>query len=161
MIERTDIKPSGRLLEDPKKDQDALAPEKQSFASSRKKQDNLVLIVDDERDIRELLSKLLEHERYDHMEAANGQEALDLLHNSPVLPCVILLDIMMPIMDGWRFRMLQRTDPDPEIANIPVIVLTAHATIEEVTRRMRATAALRKPFQIDNLLTTLDQACHA
>jgi len=122
--------------------------------------DNLVMIVEDNRDVRKLLGMLLEQQDYQHIDAANGQEALDKLHASPVMPCVILLDIMMPIMDGWHFRALQRMDPEPAIANIPVVVVTAHATLE-VNHRMRAAAVLRMPSQLGNLLSTIDRICRA
>lgn len=117
------------------------------------------MIVDDDRDIREMVAFSLEVRRYRHVEASNGEEALKMLHGSSVKPSVILLDIMMPIMDGWRFRIHQRNDPDPTIANIPVIVLTAHATVEEITRRMRAAGGIRKPFQLENLISTIERCC--
>ena len=81
--------------------------------------------------------------------AANGREALDRLHEmSP--PSVILLDLMMPVMDGEQFRGEQLRDP--ALASIPVVVLSAHAQAEERAARIGAAACLRKPFDIDVLL---------
>jgi CheY-like chemotaxis protein len=83
--------------------------------------DNPILLVDDDPDIRESLKGLLEDEGYSVKEAANGKEALDVLNATPI-PCLILLDLTMPIMDGWRFlEELRHTSA----AGVPVVVLTA------------------------------------
>ena len=66
-----------------------------------------ILIVDDDPDIRDSLKEVLEDEGYEVNGVANGREALDYLRKSP-RPCVILLDLMMPVMDGWQFRKEQK-----------------------------------------------------
>jgi len=81
-----------------------------------------ILVVDDDPDIRDSLREVLEDEGYSVACVGNGQEALDWLHREP-RPRVILLDLMMPIMDGWQFRREQKRDP--AIADIPLIVITA------------------------------------
>jgi CheY-like chemotaxis protein len=81
-----------------------------------------VLVVDDDPDIRESLREVLEDEGYSVSCVGNGREALEYLRSSPK-PRVILLDLMMPVMDGWQFRREQKQDPT--IAGIPLIVITA------------------------------------
>src|SRR5262249_1755713 len=82
----------------------------------------IVLVVDDDSDIRGALCELLEDEGYRVVAASNGEEALVYL-NSRERPCVILLDLMMPVMDGWEFRRQQQKDP--RWSQIPVVVITA------------------------------------
>ena len=116
-----------------------------------------VLVVEDDRAIRETLSEILSDNDYTTMVAANGQVALDELHATDVKPCLILLDVMMPVMDGWRFREVQRSDP--ELSAIPVVVLTAHASVNEVVNRMSAEAVLRKPIDLDDLIVLVGRYC--
>src|SRR5262245_59582395 len=78
-----------------------------------------VLIIEDDPDIREALAEILEDEGYATVLAGNGREALDHLAKSE-MPALILLDLMMPIMDGWQFRDEQRRSPS--YAAIPVVV---------------------------------------
>lgn len=112
----------------------------------------LVLIVEDDAEIRMALADLLECSGYLVAQAQHGREALDLLHAGP-RPAVILLDIMMPVMNGWSFRAAQRADP--QLASIPVVVLTAMGRAEETGRELGAHAALSKPFEIADLLDLL------
>lgn len=114
----------------------------------------LVLIVDDDADIRETLGELLENKGYTVAGAANGVQALEFLRNGGV-PCVILLDLMMPVMDGYQFREEQLKGFD----EIPVVVVTAGATIR--SENLRGVAILPKPLQIDKLLAALRRYCEA
>jgi CheY-like chemotaxis protein len=114
----------------------------------------LVLIVEDDSEIRYALGDLLELSGYTVAQAQNGREALQLLR-SGLRPAVILLDIMMPVMNGWAFRAEQLADP--QLSGIPVIVLTAMGRAEEAGRELRCHAALSKPFEISDLLTVLDR----
>jgi CheY-like chemotaxis protein len=82
----------------------------------------LVMVVDDDDDVRESVSLLLSDEGYDVVTAPNGAVALHELHEG-VQPSLIVLDLMMPVMSGWEFR--DRQLHDDQIATIPVIVLTA------------------------------------
>jgi CheY-like chemotaxis protein len=112
-----------------------------------------VLIVEDDDDIRETLIEVLEDNGFEPSSAANGAEALELLRSNEAFPNVILLDMMMPVLDGWGFRSAQLADP--RLSEIPVIVLTAHASIEETARTLGATGFLRKPVRLDPLLDAI------
>jgi CheY-like chemotaxis protein len=114
----------------------------------------IVLVVDDDRDIREALCELLEDEGYKVMSASNGQEALVYL-NSREPPCVILLDLMMPVMDGWEFR--RRQQNDPRWSRIPVVVITAAGKYGATS--IAAERILPKPLQLDSVLEALAQYC--
>lgn len=118
---------------------------------------NLVMVVEDDLDVRESIEEVLQDNAYQPVGAANGQEAIDQLRAGTPRPCVILLDVMMPIMDGWQFRALQREDP--ALSSIPVVVLTAHANIQEVATGMHAAACLKKPVQLKTLLATVERFC--
>lgn len=111
-----------------------------------------VLVVDDDEAIVESVSELLRDESYDVRSARNGREALALLRKEP-LPGVILLDLMMPEMDGYEFRRLQRADP--ALSTIPTVVFTAGA-IDAKLSEMAADAWLRKPIEVPALLTALE-----
>lgn len=114
-----------------------------------------ILIVDDSADHQELLKLLLEGEGYPVVSAVNGQNALDLLAKMEPLPGLILLDLMMPVMDGYTFRVRQLQDE--RLARIPVVVMSAAAFVEDQTRRLNATGYIKKPVDIDELLTWTSQ----
>src|SRR5690242_11377316 len=84
-----------------------------------------VLIIDDEQDIREIFETVLRYDGYDVLSASDGEQAMDLLRQG-ARPDAILLDLMMPQMDGWQFRVAQRKDP--ALAAIPVIAVSADRT---------------------------------
>jgi CheY-like chemotaxis protein len=119
--------------------------------------DAVVMVVEDDADVRDAIAEVLQDHDYQPVGAANGQEAIAHLRSHPVMPCVILLDIMMPVMDGWQFRALQRQDP--HLSPIPVVVLTAHANVQEAANKMAAAACLKKPIQLEALLATVEQFC--
>jgi CheY-like chemotaxis protein len=108
-----------------------------------------VLIIDDDVDIREVLSEALRDEGYDTASVPDGVEALAWLRG-PRRPCLILLDLTMPGMDGLRFRAEQWRDP--AIRDIPVVVFSADARIDVKARELQAAAHLRKPITLDALL---------
>jgi CheY-like chemotaxis protein len=85
---------------------------------------------------------------------ANGREALDYLHGT-IKPHVILLDLMMPVMDGWEFR--RRQQADPELAPVPVIVLSALDAVRAAP--VDAAAFLKKPLDFDRLLELVRSHC--
>lgn len=116
-----------------------------------------ILIVDDDPDLRELMSDLLASHGYAVETAADGQEALDYLHSSRASPSLIILDLMMPRMDGWEFREHQRADP--ELARIPVVVFSGVHDLERCTRDIAAVEILPKPIDIDRLHRTLRRHC--
>ncbi|MBI2391967.1 MAG: response regulator [Deltaproteobacteria bacterium] len=110
-----------------------------------------VLVVEDDEGIREALCDLLETEGFDVVSAVHGRDALDKLKNSGPQPDVILLDLMMPVMDGWAFRAEQQSDP--ALAEIPVVVITASRQADLATLNPRA--FLKKPIDFDELLRAL------
>jgi CheY-like chemotaxis protein len=112
-----------------------------------------LLVVEDDLDVRETLCDILIDEGYQVVQAGHGAEALARLRDG-VRPHLILLDMMMPVMDGWAFRAAQRADP--ELAGIPVIVMTAHIGPQEATRDLEAVALLRKPIRLDALLAAIE-----
>ena len=114
-----------------------------------------VLIVEDDVDLREMMAQLLTLEGYNAATAANGSEALEYLRHSGDRPQVILLDLMMPVMDGWEFR--QRQKADPELAALPVIVLSA--LDQSRSDGVDAAAYLKKPLDFDRLLALVRQHC--
>jgi CheY-like chemotaxis protein len=114
-----------------------------------------VLLVEDDGDVRQAISEILRESHYAVLEYANGQEAL--ASTGAGEPCVILLDMMMPVMDGWQFRALQRNDP--HLGKVPVVVLTAHADAGHVAEQLGAAAFLKKPVQLEALLDTIKRFC--
>jgi CheY-like chemotaxis protein len=116
-----------------------------------------VLVVDDDLAIREALIMALEDEGYQVAGAANGRDALDYLRQSPQMPQLILLDLMMPIMSGWDFRAEQ--EQDPSLAPIPVVVLSADRSIQAKAASVNADGYLQKPVDIVVLLDTVNQYC--
>ena len=113
-----------------------------------------VLIVEDDLDTREMLGRFLELEGYRVETAENGKRALERL-GSGMGACVILLDLMMPVMDGWQFR--QEQIRDASLADIPVIVVSAAG--RERLEKIHANAYLSKPVDLDELLGCVTQFC--
>ena len=109
-----------------------------------------VLVVDDDPYIRDVVAQLLEGEGYRIEEATNGAEALGVVSDATRRPNIILLDLMMPVMDGWEFaRRLQEYIPP---LNIPIVVLSAARLPTERLTVLGARAVLAKPFDVDELL---------
>jgi CheY-like chemotaxis protein len=115
-----------------------------------------ILIVDDEPDIRLLLRELLMDEGYTVAHAANGREALTYLHSAPIPPCVIILDLMMPIMSGWDF--LRTRQNDPRVQTIPVVVLSATLALAPAAA-LGAQVCLAKPIDLDRFVATIQCYC--
>ena len=111
-----------------------------------------VMVVDDDADVREVMMEAITFTGADVTSAENGRVALDKLL-AGARPSVILLDLMMPDMDGWAFRAEQRKHPD--LALIPIIVFTAHRVTRDVERELEAQAYLNKPLGLDELISTL------
>jgi CheY-like chemotaxis protein len=117
-----------------------------------KKDDPRILVVEDDEDAREAMVALLQMKGYRAVPAGNGQEALDYLRRAPV-PDLIILDLWMPVMDGWQFRSEQVKDP--RLKNVPVIVVTALSDRADVD----ANEVIIKPVDVNRLLTTVSQYC--
>jgi CheY-like chemotaxis protein len=111
-----------------------------------------VLIVDDDVDIREILAETLTETGFDVRTACNGLEALDAVRGMKVRPAVILLDLMMPIMDGYGF--LEQRERDPALASIPIAIVTAGYGVDR-DRLGEDIPILRKPFNVPQLLGVL------
>ena len=107
-----------------------------------------VLVVDDDVEIRETLSALLQHEGYDVSRAENGVQALEQLRRFH--PDVVLLDLMMPVMSGWE--VLDALQESGEIDQVPIIVVSAMGA-------PGARACLRKPVDLDELLAVVGRCC--
>jgi two-component system, chemotaxis family, chemotaxis protein CheY len=116
-----------------------------------------VLIVEDDADIRGAIAEVLTDGNYRALEASNGADALDELRAAAPHPCVILLDVMMPVMDGKEFRSVQRDDE--ALREIPVVVLSAHADATVLAEQMEAAGFLKKPVDLVTLLQTVEQFC--
>jgi CheY-like chemotaxis protein len=114
-----------------------------------------ILVVEDDHSMQEAFTLALEYSGYDVIGAANGAEALDKLR-AGARPCAILLDLMMPVMDGWRFREEQLKDA--ALAGIPVIVVSA-AGPDSGMESLRAAAFLGKPVDLKRLLSTVAAVC--
>ena len=118
--------------------------------------DHRVLVVEDDPTIREVLVEVLGEHGYSAVGASNGREALDTLAASSDRPCVILLDLMMPVMDGPSFREQQLQSPD--LSDIPVIVISAHLD-HTATNDLNAAAYLRKPVKLAEVLRSVRTYC--
>ena len=119
-----------------------------------------VMVVEDDRDTREVVKLILELEGMGVTEASDGFEALERLHRlraaDPHRPCAIVLDIMMPRCSGAEFR--KRQLDDPLIADVPIIVLSAIADQLRVDE-LHPFAKVPKPFDPDQLVTVVRRAC--
>lgn len=115
-----------------------------------------VLLVEDDPGISTVLSYYFETHGYDVVLATNGQEGIDAL-GAMARPCAVILDLMMPTMDGKEF--LEAQSGLPAGFDVPVIVITASVGQEEIPRHPNLVAALRKPFPLLNLLTTVASCC--
>jgi CheY-like chemotaxis protein len=113
-----------------------------------------VLIVEDDADLREMMAQLLVLEGFTVQAVANGREALDYLYRAD-RPDVILLDLMMPVMDGWEFR--RRQLGDSTLSRVPVVVLSAldAARVPDLP----GVAFLKKPLDFDRLIDLVRRFC--
>ena len=121
-----------------------------------------ILVVDDEEDIRCSLREILEGEGHTTAGARTGVEALDWLRSTTHLPRLILLDLMMPEMDGWEF--LLRIDQDPRLHPIPVALMSAHASVKKALDKHRLEIGptrllFPKPLNLLRLLETARFFC--
>jgi CheY-like chemotaxis protein len=116
-----------------------------------------VMIVDDDNDIRDAISQILEYEGYEVLQASNGQEGIDRLRDQQK-PGLILLDLMMPVMNGWQFR--TELQSNPILKEIPVVILSADGNIQQKSENIGVAGYLKKPIQLDTLLDTVKRYCH-
>lgn len=121
-----------------------------------------VMVVDDDEAITDLLKQVIEREGYEVDVFVNGQTALDFLKETSnkkgELPCLIILDLMMPVMNGYLFRENQLKDP--ELAAIPVVICTAGAVLaNQKIRDLLIKNVLKKPMELDALLAEINSSC--
>jgi len=105
-----------------------------------------ILLVEDDDELRDIVGEILEAEGYEVIPARHGQQVLDYLHDADSLPALVLLDLMMPIVNGWEC--LRAIKAEERLRSIPVVLMTALAG----DRPGNADAVLRKPLRIDELL---------
>ena len=115
-----------------------------------------VLIVEDDPDLREALAIALKDEGFSLERAGNGLEAIELLRKG-LRPRLILLDLTMPIVSGWEFRLFQQRDP--ELAGIPVVLITAGIYKKEDLEWIRPVEVLSKPVELSRLVKLLRERC--
>lgn len=116
-----------------------------------------ILVVEDDPSIRETIVELLQEDGYAVDSASNGAEALERLAGDAA-PSLILLDLMMPVMDGWTFRSAQRRDP--RLAEIPVLVISAgHGADTRSVSALGVSGFLPKPFDVDTLMENVHRLC--
>lgn len=113
-----------------------------------------VLLVEDNDDVREMMGLALELDGHKVHAAANGREALSRLDEG-LRPCLILMDLMMPVMNGWELRAALTSDP--ALRDIPVVVVSAVTT--DIAHGLKDTAYVPKPVDIDRLLEMVCQYC--
>lgn len=116
-----------------------------------------ILVVDDDPDIRDIVADILCDEGYRALGAENGRHALRMLREEGLRPQLILLDMMMPELDGWGFRAEQQRDA--ELARIPVVVFTAHELPGQTAAQMQAAGFLKKPIRLAQLLDAVKRVC--
>jgi len=116
-----------------------------------------ILVVEDNEDIRDAVAESLEDAGYGVWLAANGAIAMNALRESNDLPCLILLDLMMPVMDGAEF--LQKMRSDPRLSALPVVVVTADGSAITKAITLGTHGGMRKPVQLNELLSTVSKYC--
>lgn len=116
-----------------------------------------VLVVDDDEDIRDSTRELLELEGFDVRTAEHGQAGLVQVLSGG-RPCLVLLDLMMPVMNGLEFLQALRSHPDPDVACTPVVVVSALEEARELRQRFDC-EVLRKPVDMEQLLQAVHRHC--
>ncbi|HSP18059.1 MAG TPA: response regulator [Myxococcaceae bacterium] len=116
-----------------------------------------VLVVEDDTDIRQALEEILEDHGFRAVGVRHGAEALEFLSRADELPCLILLDLMMPVMDGATFRDEQRRDP--RIASIPVVLLSAYRDLDQRAVGLDAVSVVNKPPNVRELVKVVRAHC--
>jgi CheY-like chemotaxis protein len=116
----------------------------------------MILVVDDMIDLRDAIAVLLEVEGYDVVDAADGREALKYLSTNAANVAAIVLDLAMPVMDGWQFLAERRKDP--MLRDIPTIVVTGVSDAKRRQRELGDITVFGKPFHFDELIGELRRA---
>jgi len=119
---------------------------------------HLILVVEDDADIAEAMVAILEGEGYAVVHASDGEEALRVLRDG-LRPSLIVLDLLMPRMDGLQFRRVQQSDPN--ISRVPVVVVSGVAYMVNEIRSMGVARWFQKPVDVDALLGAVSDLCAA
>jgi len=120
----------------------------------------VVLVVEDHREVREMVRAILEQEGYATAGASNGVQALEALHREKGKPRLTVLDLMMPGMSG--IELLERLSSDDALASIPLVIMTAHREICDKNKAQVAfVTVLPKPLDCDQLLSVVRRSCGA
>jgi CheY-like chemotaxis protein len=114
-----------------------------------------ILVVDDDADIREVLSEVLTESGHEVLTASNGLEGLQILRDGWA-PCMVLLDLMMPVMDGYLF--LEAAKRDPALASIPITVITAGRQVD--VQRLEGATLVAKPIRLPALMSLIAKNCY-
>ncbi len=114
----------------------------------------VILVIDDDRELCEGLAEYLSLQGYAVQCATNGREALRLLADSQNRPALVLLDLMMPVLDGWGFLAARRRDP--QLADLPVVILSGCHDVTQKARDAGAVAVVRKPVEPRALLRVIE-----
>jgi CheY-like chemotaxis protein len=122
---------------------------------TNRKHTPLVLVVEDDPSVLDALRMALEDEGAEVVTALHGEAALQMLHNG-LRPGVILLDLQMPIMDGWSFLEARRSEP--QLANIPVVVISANAGPSRTAPYVGVAAVLEKPLDPLDVVRVVERA---
>jgi CheY-like chemotaxis protein len=116
-----------------------------------------VLVIEDHDDTREMIAALLAAEGFTVVTAENGRRGLQRLIDAR--PCLVLLDLMMPVMTGWEFRRAQVSLSDADLADVPVLLLTAVPDPLAEANRLHAAGVITKPLDFDELVETVKRHC--
>jgi two-component system, chemotaxis family, chemotaxis protein CheY len=116
-----------------------------------------VLVVEDDADIREALVEVFRDHGFDATGAWNGREGLDKIQGGGLRPCLIVLDLMMPIMNGAEFS--ESLHQIPEVARTPIVVISAHRDVDRTVQEIGAVAHLHKPIKIADLIAVAGEYC--
>jgi two-component system, chemotaxis family, chemotaxis protein CheY len=116
-----------------------------------------VLVVDDDADLRDSIEAALLSHGHPVVQAADGAEALAYLKSTNEEPCLVLLDLMMPGMNGFELR--SRMNADPALASIPVVVITGAGLLADRRAGELKAEVLRKPIELPTLLRTVRRFC--
>lgn len=120
-----------------------------------------ILVVEDDPDVREMLTEVLSMKGFHAVGAEDGLEALHLLrtlrHRAPAVPCLVLLDLTMPRLGGSAFRRAQLEDPG--VAAVPVAVISGATDLAEQAKALGAVATVAKPIDVDKLLSVVRRHC--
>lgn len=116
-----------------------------------------ILVIEDDLDVRGAVAAILESEGYGVIEAEDGREGLDRLRAGADTIRLVLLDLFMPIMNGWAFRTEQLRDPT--IAAVPVVIITADASAARRAEELGVSGYLTKPVDFDRLLALAARHC--